>query len=683
MGTCCACLPGPPLAEADARVSSSSLPNLPIKERRASLLSLGLESYAWMKQRDSKGALFYFSVVTGETRWTAPDCYAQCAKEALDLVEERDLPDAIRVCEERGITLTFPSSKEVLVDPHFKNDIKGVRPKLAHCIFYQALLVAGLSLYPPDFVYKTGLKTIVLIDKLHYKSQARKAVPVFATGTLYLDPAPEIIAYLQDVFHHEYFHMIDTKMAQLKLTGAHVSSSGKVVDKTWEALNVADFQYGSGGSKNRQPEGFINSNVVQRGFLNTYSMTAVEEDKAEIYAGLIRHPGAMLEAADSILQAKSVELLRRLVMFCPSIDEKFWHAVVSHEPYPIKCMIAVDESAWETRATGNGKYTFWFNHKTNQHSWLNPTFKKAFSQALPTFLIHQPHVIEAHLLQIQKQQHMEQDLKRQLGEIISPDVKLQILIPQQLSQQQASQQPLQHQHSTQQQHTLKNSPHENELQSPPSLISQNSLSHQGSLTSLKIVIDPPSSPFVNDHTTVFVAAPPVVTSVRGDTTTTILTTKKRAFFVETTSFDDSPPSSPTSSSSSPLFSSSSSPSSSSFTFSASSSSSCSSLSSSSASSSSFIANPSVRCPSPSFSCSPSVSSVLYASSSSSATSSCSSSSSVSSHPPANNSEKPSSVNSFSSAPISASPEREGLLVVIHEDSSRDLNRSIDDINSSA
>lgn len=415
--------------------------------------------------------------------WDPPPYYTAYIRDSPDLAHESDLSDAMRVCAERNIALALPSATETLVDEHFQQDIKGTRPRLAHCLFYQSLLVAGISLYPPEFVRKSGLKTIMLVDKLHYSTQPRKAVPVFRTGTLYLDPAPEVIAYLQDVFHHEYFHMIDTRMAEEGLFVSRRSRQDKIIDPEWEALNVLTFRYGSGGSRNRQPDGFIGMGSVERGFLNSYSMTAVEEDKAEVFAGLIRHPGAMFEAADPILKAKSLELARRLVLFCPAMNEHFWKHVAAHEPYPIKS--PSEHGQWET-ATSHEGYPFWVNKKTNHTSWINPTLKKEFSQPLPAFL-------------------------RPRRNSTGPPVNLKIVI---------------------------------DPPTPEAAIAVLSGRSTGSSRSGS-PISPLSSSFTTPPTrtispipSITTTTPTTTTTVRGDTTTTILKTKRRSFVVETVNIDE-------------------------------------------------------------------------------------------------------------------------------------------------
>jgi hypothetical protein len=200
-------------------------------------------------------------------------------------------------------------SADVIIVPDimYPGRITGLEPLLDHCLFYQPFLVSELSLYPEDFVRKSGLKNIVLVDKLAYMGQRRKAIPISKTGTLYLDPEPEIIYYLQDVFHHEYFHLVDEVL--MKLFASHQSykweheqqlieskSKHKFIDFAWANINsiiyninVSDFHvpqnnpsskphfaYGKGGAFVRDNSQFIQGSTdvdgVVKGFLNRYDL---------------------------------------------------------------------------------------------------------------------------------------------------------------------------------------------------------------------------------------------------------------------------------------------------------------------------------------------------------------------------------------------------------------------------
>jgi hypothetical protein len=70
------------------------------------------------------------------------------------------------------------------------------------------------------------------------------------------------------------------------------------------------------------------------GFLNQYSMSAPEEDQAEIFAHLLTEP-ARVEArlmADDILRSKVDRLKATLERFCPDVDAQFWQDVEDSRP---------------------------------------------------------------------------------------------------------------------------------------------------------------------------------------------------------------------------------------------------------------------------------------------------------------------------------------------------------------
>jgi hypothetical protein len=152
---------------------------------------------------------------------------------------------------------------------------------------------------------------------LSFDGQRRSAIPDFESDILYLDVCrgwPNRL-YLRKVLHHEFFHILDYR------------DDGSVYeDPSWSELNPPEFAYGSGG---RNAQGRADTSVLNDqhpGFLNHYSTTGVEEDKAEIFANLIVEPLKMKERveADAVLRRK-VDRLKELVMrFCPEIDEGFW-----------------------------------------------------------------------------------------------------------------------------------------------------------------------------------------------------------------------------------------------------------------------------------------------------------------------------------------------------------------------
>ena len=62
------------------------------------------------------------------------------------------------------------------------------------------------------------------------------------------------------------------------------------------------------------------------GFLNHYSTTGVEEDKAEIFANLIVEPEVVKKRAetDAVLQSKVAQMRELLAAFCAEMNDDFW-----------------------------------------------------------------------------------------------------------------------------------------------------------------------------------------------------------------------------------------------------------------------------------------------------------------------------------------------------------------------
>jgi hypothetical protein len=182
---------------------------------------------------------------------------------------------------------------------------------------YARLLHREFGRYPTSAVRRTGLKQIILCADLSFGGQKRTAIPDFEHDTLYLDieRASYDRNYQIQVLHHEFFHVID------------YADDGLVYeDKDWASLNPSDFAYGSGG---RNAQNVADTNVLTDrypGFLNHYSTTGVEEDKAEIFARLIVEPAMVKQRAESdpVLRAK-IEKMESLVRkFSDEMDEEFW-----------------------------------------------------------------------------------------------------------------------------------------------------------------------------------------------------------------------------------------------------------------------------------------------------------------------------------------------------------------------
>jgi len=182
---------------------------------------------------------------------------------------------------------------------------------------YLPLLASEFNLYPASFVRRSGVKRIVLCTELKFSGQRWNAVPDYDHDTLYLevvrgnhDPI-----YQRRVIHHDFFHFVDWQ------------DDGEVDrDPAWSALNPQGFRYGLGGAAaQNDPRGqLLDPTLV--GFVDRYAQSAVEEDKAELFAALVVCGESTVRRAerDEILASKIRMLRANCLAFCPEIDERFW-----------------------------------------------------------------------------------------------------------------------------------------------------------------------------------------------------------------------------------------------------------------------------------------------------------------------------------------------------------------------
>jgi len=185
---------------------------------------------------------------------------------------------------------------------------------------YIGLFSTEFTLYPPELMQRSQLKRVVICTDLSFDGQRRNAIPDFEHDTLYLDASRGTFdkTYLRKVIHHEFFHIIDYR------------DDGKVYqDDRWAELNPGDFRYGRGG---HAVQNMAQTSVLTDkypGFLNHYSTTGVEEDKAELFANLIVDPAYVERrtTSDRVIHAK-VDCMRELLArFCPELNDKFWEKV--------------------------------------------------------------------------------------------------------------------------------------------------------------------------------------------------------------------------------------------------------------------------------------------------------------------------------------------------------------------
>ncbi len=187
-------------------------------------------------------------------------------------------------------------------------------------------LKTALSKYPKEVPHSAGLFKIIFGANL-------KASGIHIGGYSY-PPSKALILEIDNedkrtfktlTLHHEIFHLIDRA-----ILGQFARQ-----DPGWLRLNGPAFkgyQVGDGwnwmAKQNGQPKP-----VADKGFVTPYSMSSVQEDKAEVYALLMEDPAALAKLAqsDPIIRAKADRIKQLVHQASPKMDRKFFEKLAAEK----------------------------------------------------------------------------------------------------------------------------------------------------------------------------------------------------------------------------------------------------------------------------------------------------------------------------------------------------------------
>jgi hypothetical protein len=178
-----------------------------------------------------------------------------------------------------------------------------------------SVVVEELSRYPRAFLEHSRLRRVIFCRGLREKDAEIPSLPNFH-GALVID-AEGPHGFLRRLVHHELFHFADyADDDQLKR------------DPAWEGLNDRWFVYGSGGRFQRVP-GSARLTANLPGFVSGYATSALEEDKAELFAFMVTEPAvvAAIERKDPVIAAKAARLKQQLARFSPALELGFWRSI--------------------------------------------------------------------------------------------------------------------------------------------------------------------------------------------------------------------------------------------------------------------------------------------------------------------------------------------------------------------
>src|SRR5262249_1269734 len=137
---------------------------------------------------------------------------------------------------------------------------------------YAPLMNSEWSLYPHKLIEHVGLKRIILCSDLSLAGQSSRGLSHLWAGDLYVNVERGMCSelFMRKIIHHEFFHMIDDRNGTL------------TEDERWSGILPRGLKYESGGLFAEEDSGELSIRHDLPGFLNTYSMSAMCEDKAEI-----------------------------------------------------------------------------------------------------------------------------------------------------------------------------------------------------------------------------------------------------------------------------------------------------------------------------------------------------------------------------------------------------------------
>lgn len=181
----------------------------------------------------------------------------------------------------------------------FEVDLRSFKLECTPCTdsdldLYLPLFLFEILIYPKSFLKNLKLKEFVFINSLNFHTaeyeQYRAACPeYYKTMSIYYCAQERFPNYIRTVIHHELFHYVDF-----------------IHDKTYDdpkfsKFNTPGFRYGKGGAYEREWKPL---SPETKGFLNFYSTTGIEEDKAEIYQFIMSFPNQAFKHQDEVVNKK-------------------------------------------------------------------------------------------------------------------------------------------------------------------------------------------------------------------------------------------------------------------------------------------------------------------------------------------------------------------------------------------
>lgn len=275
-------------------------------------VELVLWTTQWEARRDSMEKIL--SYLELRDAWTCPACGAgirdpytcrRCGK--------FEPPEAAR-WRALGVQVVTDASKIYPVKCKNGNVIGGGPSASKKVAEYVERALKEWSRYPDGLVKRLGIERVVFSSQVTLNGKVVGGLTDQDSATIHM-PVIEnetVPLFFEESIHHELFHVLD-----LRDDGLPTS------DPAWEKLNPSEFRYDPATPASGRFEDDL------QGFLNTYSMTGVGEDKAEVFGQLmIRGRAVKARAAKDALLDRKVARIRELAKaYHEKLDDAFWKSV--------------------------------------------------------------------------------------------------------------------------------------------------------------------------------------------------------------------------------------------------------------------------------------------------------------------------------------------------------------------
>lgn len=229
-------------------------------------------------------------------------------------------PDSVLINKIKAIKKTL--NVEIVFDCEVEDSWKSVtyetKVERGALLRYLSLLLMEYSKYPDGYLNKVNVTTLVLGNNLKLSGQSRAAIPDPYKKQMFLsvNGAYGIAStrYLAHVMHHELHHCMEYTLWK----------SMTYDWNEWILLNGDGFCYGNGGASAyteyiSKGTDFYSPINPKKGFVNLYSITGDEEDRAELVAFMMtdtERPLLMgLYKKDVIIKKKADMVLKLLSDF--------------------------------------------------------------------------------------------------------------------------------------------------------------------------------------------------------------------------------------------------------------------------------------------------------------------------------------------------------------------------------